>query len=433
MIQKFINPALQDWQSMVKRPQLPADNLEDLAKQIFKEISQKGDVAVKKYTGFFDGIVPEKLKFSQEDIDKGASEVPTDLRLAINMAKANIEKFHSSQTEDKTVIETVPGVKCWRESRAIESVGLYIPGGSAPLFSTVLMLGLPAMIAGCKKVVLCTPPDRAGSINSAILYAAKLVGINDIYCIGGIQAIAAMALGTDTVPKVMKIFGPGNQYVTAAKQAAMNYGIAIDLPAGPSELLVIADNNANPQYVAADLLSQAEHGPDSQVILLSNNEKIIDDTLEAVSTQVKMLPRKDIALKALQNSKAIFLHSMEECIAFSNLYAPEHLILACQQAEDVVDYITSAGSVFLGNYSCESAGDYASGTNHTLPTNGYARNHSGVSLDSFIKKITFQKITAEGLLGIGPPVEIMADAERLQAHKNAVTIRLNDLRNDSNR
>lgn len=429
MIQKFINPDRPQWEALCKRPQLPVANLEELTTQIFKEIQRNGDAAVQKYTGFFDGVVPEKLQLTQDEINNSAAQVPEDLKQAIQLAKANIEKFHISQKEEKNIIETVPGVSCWRESRAIEKVGIYIPGGSAPLFSTVLMLGIPATIAGCKEIVLCTPPDKTGKINSAILYAAQLVGIEAIYCIGGIQAIGAMTFGTQTVPKVDKIFGPGNQYVTGAKQAALNYGVAIDLPAGPSELLVIADATANPEYVAADLLSQAEHGPDSQVILLSNDENIVSATLKAIFKQVETLPRKEIAIKALQNSKAILLKNIEECIDFSNSYAPEHLILACENAENYISNITNAGSVFLGNYSCESAGDYASGTNHTLPTNGYAKNYSGVSLDSFIKKITFQKITPQGLQNIGPTIELMAAAEQLEAHKNAVTLRLKDLNN----
>ncbi|KOS05701.1 histidinol dehydrogenase [Flavobacterium akiainvivens] len=424
-----INPTPQQWAALCQRPQIAAENLEELTRQVFTEIQRNGDVAVAKYTGIFDGIVPNSLALTAAEIAAGAQRTPAELQAAIQLAKANIEKFHTAQIEQKQIIETTPGVACWRESRGIERVGIYIPGGSAPLFSTVLMLAIPAQIAGCKEIILCTPPDKQGNINPAILYAAQLTGITAVYRVGGIQAIGALAIGTQSIPKVDKIFGPGNQYVTAAKQTALNYGVAIDLPAGPSELLVIADDTANPEYVAADLLSQAEHGPDSQVILLSNSEVIVANTLKAIDKQVKALPRKEIALKALQNSKAIVLGTLAECLDFSNAYAPEHLILNCRDAEKYGDKITNAGSVFLGNYSCESAGDYASGTNHTLPTNGYARSYSGVSVDSFIKKITFQKISKEGLQAIGPAIEAMAAAEQLQAHKNAVSIRLKDLKN----
>jgi histidinol dehydrogenase len=425
----YINPTPQQWAALCKRPQIAAENLEELTRQVFTEIQRNGDAAVAKYTGIFDGVVPNSLALTTEEIAAGAQQTPAELQQAIQLAKANIEKFHTAQIEQKKVIETTPGVACWRESRGIERVGLYIPGGSAPLFSTVLMLAIPAQIAGCKEIVLCTPPDKQGNINPAILYAAQLTGVTAVYRVGGIQAIGALAIGTQSIPKANKIFGPGNQYVTAAKQTALNYGVAIDLPAGPSELLVIADDTANPEYVAADLLSQAEHGPDSQVILLSNSEVIVNNTLKAIDKQVKALPRKEIALKALQNSKAIVLGSLAECLDLSNAYAPEHLILNCRDAEGYAGTITNAGSVFLGNYSCESAGDYASGTNHTLPTNGYARSYSGVSVDSFIKKITFQKISPKGLQAIGPAIEAMAAAEQLQAHKNAVSIRLKDLKN----
>ncbi len=342
----------------------------------------------------------------------------------------NINKFHKIQIESEEIIETQPGVKCWRKSVAIEKVGLYIPGGSAPLFSTILMLGIPAKIAGCKEVILCTPTDKDGKINPAILFTAQLVGISKIYKIGGAQAIAAMAYGTESISNVYKIFGPGNQYVTRAKSIIQQDGIAIDMPAGPSEVLIIADENANPSFVAADLLSQAEHGNDSQVILLSNNEKVINECIKEIEIQTEMLSRKDYILGALKNSKAILLKNISDCFEFSNLYAPEHLIIACKNAIQLKDYVINAGSVFLGNYSCESAGDYASGTNHTLPTNGFARNYSGVSVDSFVKKITFQELTKEGLLNIGKEIEIMAEAEQLMAHKNAVTIRLKEINND---
>lgn len=429
MIQKIINPQPADWENLCQRPELPMVDLQQLVQQVFTDVKKNGDVAVKKYTSLFDSAVTDTLKVTEQEIADALAQVPAELKEAIQLAKSNIEKFHASQKEQIQKIETTTGVNCWRESRAIEKIGIYIPGGSAPLFSTVLMLGIPAQIAGCKEVVMCTPPDANGIINPAILYAASIVGVTSVYKIGGIQAIAAMAVGTESVPKVYKIFGPGNQYVAAAKQYAQNYNVATDLPAGPSEVLVIADSSANHKFVAADLLSQAEHGADSQVILLSDDEAVIDAVNKAIEIQTEQLPRKDIVVKCLLHSKAILLENIEQCIAFSNLYAPEHLIIASDKADDYTNDITSAGSVFLGNYSCESAGDYASGTNHTLPTNGYARNYSGVSLDSFVKKITFQKITAAGLQNIGPAIEIMAAAEQLDAHKNAVTIRLKSLQN----
>jgi len=429
MIQKIITPDINQWDALCKRPAIDTEDLNGLVQQVFKEIKQNGDVALKKYTQLFDGSNPAEVMVSQEEIAVAIAQVPNDLKAAVQLAKANIEKFHAAQAEEKQVIETVTGVECWRESRAIEKVGIYIPGGSAPLFSTVLMLAVPAAIAGCKQIVLCSPPDKQGNINPAILYAAQLSGVTSIYKVGGIQAIGAMAFGTQSITKVDKIFGPGNQYVTAAKQAAFANGVAIDLPAGPSELLVIADATANAEFVAADLLSQAEHGADSQVVLVSDNEVLVNQTMQAIDVQVAHLPRKDIALAALQNSRAIVLKDTQACMAFSNAYAPEHLILATADADALADKVINAGSVFIGNYSCESAGDYASGTNHTLPTNVYARSYSGVSLDSFVKKITFQKITAQGLQNIGPAIEIMAAAESLDAHKNAVTIRLNTLKN----
>lgn len=429
MIQKIINPDIAQWDALCKRPAIDTEDLNGLVQQIFKEIKQNGDAALKKYTQLFDGSNPDEVTVSQEEIAAAVAQVPDNLKAAIQLAKANVEKFHAAQAEQKQVIETVTGVQCWRESRAIEKVGIYIPGGSAPLFSTVLMLAVPATLAGCKEIVLCSPPDKQGAINPAILYAAQLSGVTAIFKVGGIQAIGAMAFGTQSITKVDKIFGPGNQYVTAAKQAAFANGVAIDLPAGPSELLVIAETTANPEFVAADLLSQAEHGVDSQVVLVSDNEELVNQTIQALEAQVAQLPRKEIALKALQNSRAIVLKDSQDCMAFSNAYAPEHLIIATADADVLADRVVNAGSVFIGNYSCESAGDYASGTNHTLPTNGYARSYSGVSLDSFVKKITFQKITAQGLQNIGPAIEIMAAAESLDAHKNAVTIRLNTLKN----
>jgi len=429
MIQKIFNPQPAEWEALCQRPELPVADLQQLVQQIFTDVKKNGDTAVKKYTSLFDGAIIDNLKVTEQEITAAIAQVPTELKEAIQVAKSNIEKFHKSQIEQKQITETTAGVNCWRESRAIERIGIYIPGGSAPLFSTVLMLGIPAQIAGCKEVIMCTPPDRNGVINPAILYAATVVGVTSIFKIGGIQAIAALTVGTESVPKVFKIFGPGNQYVAAAKQYALNYNVAIDLPAGPSEVLVIANATCNPEFVAADLLSQAEHGSDSQVILLSDNELVLDAVNKAIEKQTEELPRKDIVVKCLIHSKAILLSSIDECIAFSNIYAPEHLIIASDKSENYASSITSAGSVFLGNYSCESAGDYASGTNHTLPTNGYARNYSGVSLDSFVKKITFQKITAAGLQNIGPAIEVIAAAEYLDAHKNAVTIRLKSLQN----
>ena len=423
-MQKHINPNKKNWQKLTQRPTAEQLSLDGIVSQVFSEIRKDGDKAVKKYSLLFDKAELESFAVTQKAFDDASEKVPAELKAAIELAKSNIEKFHTAQTETPKPIETTKGVECWRESRGIETVGIYIPGGTAPLFSTVLMLGIPAKLAGCKNIILCTPPDKNGEINPAILYTADLVGITSVFSVGGIQAIAAMAFGTESIPKVDKIFGPGNQYVTAAKQAAQQLGVAIDMPAGPSEVLIIADKSCNPAFVAADLLSQAEHGTDSQVILLSDNETVIDKILSELEQQLEALPRKEIAAKALENSKAILLEDINECIEFSNGYAPEHLILAMNDARNLVSQITKAGSVFLGNYSCESAGDYASGTNHTLPTNGYARSYSGVSLDSFVTKITFQELSKEGIRNIGPSIELMAEAEQLFAHKNAVTLRL---------
>jgi histidinol dehydrogenase len=423
-MQKILNPIRADWQKLAERPVVEKVSMSTIVNQVFTEIRENGDKAVKKYSLLFDDAALESLVLNERVLADASDKVPEDLKAAIQLAKSNIEKFHAAQAETSKVIETTSGVECWRESRGIESVGIYIPGGTAPLFSTVLMLGIPAKLAGCKNIVLCTPPDKNGAINPVILYTAKLVGITSVFCVGGIQAIGAMTFGTESIPKVDKIFGPGNQYVTAAKQFAQQMGIAIDMPAGPSEVLIIADNSCNPAFVAADLLSQAEHGTDSQVILLSDNEDVVDKTLVLLSQQLQNLPRKTIAERALENSKAIVLNTINECIEFSNIYAPEHLILAIHEARKFIPQISKAGSVFLGNYSCESAGDYASGTNHTLPTNGYARSYSGVSLDSFVTKITFQELSKEGIRNIGPAIELMAEAEQLFAHKNAVTLRL---------
>jgi histidinol dehydrogenase len=423
-MEKHINPSRKDWPKLSQRTSAEQVSLSGLVNQVFGEIEIDGDKAVKKFSLLFDKAELESFVVTQKAFVDASDKVPADLKAAIELAKSNIEKFHAAQIETPKSIETTKGVECWRESRGIETVGIYIPGGTAPLFSTVLMLGIPAKLAGCKNIVLCTPPDKNGEINPAILYTANLVGITAAFSVGGIQAIAAMAFGTESIPKVDKIFGPGNQYVTAAKHQAQQMGVAIDMPAGPSEVLIIADKTCNPSFVAADLLSQAEHGADSQVILLSDDESVIDKILSELNQQLEALPRKEIAEKALENSKAILLKDLNACIGFSNSYAPEHLILAVNEARNLIPLITKAGSVFLGNYSCESAGDYASGTNHTLPTNGYARSYSGVSLDSFVTKITFQELSKEGIRNIGPSIELMAEAEQLFAHKNAVTLRL---------
>ena len=424
----YKNPNKTEWNALAKRPILEQKALDDVVVDILNDVKINKDKALLKYAEKFDNVVLDSLSVNASEVEEAIGQVSQELKDAINIAKRNIEVFHESQIAEEQIIETTKGVKCWRKSVGIDKVGLYIPGGSAPLFSTILMLGIPAKLAGCKEVVLCTPPDKQGAINSAILYTANLVGISKIYKVGGAQAVAAMAFGTESVPQVYKIFGPGNQFVTKAKELIQQQGVAIDMPAGPSEILVVADKSSNPSFVAADLLSQAEHGPDSQVILLSDNEEIINQTMTELESQLNQLPRKDIATEALKNSRAILLDSIKECIEFSNLYAPEHLIIATDNASDSIEYITNAGSVFLGKYSCESAGDYASGTNHTLPTNGYARNYSGVSLDSFVKKITFQNLNEEGIKSIGPAIELMAEAEGLDAHKNAVTLRLNTLK-----
>ena len=426
----YNKPTKEQWAELAQRPIINKEQLTKSVNSIIDDVMKNGDNALIKYASMFDSVELTSLTVTEKEISSALKQVPQELKDAIQIAYDNIYKFHIAQEQEEKVVETTPGVKCWRKSVAIEKVGLYIPGGSAPLFSTILMLGIPAQIAGCKELVLCTPPNKNQEINSAILYTANLVGITKIYKIGGAQAIAAMAYGTETVPQVYKIFGPGNQYVTKAKELVQQNGVAIDMPAGPSEVLVIADNTCNTSFVAADLLSQAEHGADSQVILLSDNEAIVEQCLTEVKMQVELLPRKDTAKKALANSKAIVLNNIEDCIAFSNNYAPEHLIIASEKATNYINKIENAGSVFLGNYSCESAGDYASGTNHTLPTNGYAKNYSGVSLDSFVKKITFQELNKEGINNIGKAIEIMAEAEELIAHKNAVTLRLKEINND---
>ncbi|OJV52960.1 MAG: histidinol dehydrogenase [Bacteroidetes bacterium 43-16] len=412
---------------LCQRPAIKTEDLEQAVRKIMDRVKSGGDKALNALTLELDQADIKDLEVKEAEIAAALVQVVPALAYAIQVAAANIEKFHRSQIVTEARIETSPGVFCWRKSVPVEKVGIYIPGGSAPLFSTILMLGIPAQLAGCNTIILCTPPDKQGNIDPAILYTAHLLGIKNIYKAGGAQAIAAMAYGTETIPKVYKIFGPGNQYVTKAKTLLQIEGMAIDMPAGPSELLIIADQYADPDFVAADLLSQAEHGADSQVVLLSNSSQLIHKTLEALVQQLENLPRKDIAIAALANSMAIQLDSIAACFDFSNEYAPEHLILALEKPEFYTGQIINAGSVFLGKYACESAGDYASGTNHTLPTNGFAKSYSGVSLDSFYKKITFQSISEKGIQNIGPVIETMAEAEALYAHKNAVSIRLKKL------
>ena len=421
-------PAASDWSSLLKRPVMEAAELEGRVLAILKEVLERGDAALIDFALKFDGAAPKSLLATDAEIAEAHALVSEELKAAIQVAKSNIEKFHTAQKEAEIRVETMPGVNCWRKSLPIEKVGLYIPGGTAPLFSTILMLGVPAGIAGCKQLVLCTPPNKEGKIHPAILYTANLLGIKTIVKAGGAQGIAAMAFGTASVPKVYKIFGPGNQYVTTAKQLVTKYGVAIDMPAGPSEVAVIADKQANAAFVAADLLSQAEHGADSQVVLVSDSEDLINRVDAEVAAQLAKLSRKELAAKALDNSKAFLVKDMNEAMEMINLYAPEHLILQTENVDDLLPMVVNAGSVFIGPYTPESAGDYASGTNHTLPTNGYATAYAGVSLDSFIRKVTFQKITKEGLQKIGPVIETMAAAEMLDAHKNAVTIRLESLK-----
>jgi len=424
MLQLYRNPDINEWGTLLERPVMDIGSLENTVVSILKEVKENGDTALKKYALLFDKANLNSLVVTKQEITEAEKSISKDLKIAIGIAKKNIEKFHASQKEKIKIIETSKGVKCWRKSVPIEKIGLYIPGGSAPLFSTILMLGVPAKLAGCKEIILCTPPQSNEKINAAILYTAKLVGINKIFKVGGAQAIAAMAFGTESIPKVYKIFGPGNQYVTCAKQLVQKNGVCIDMPAGPSEVALLADSSCVPSFVAADLLSQAEHGIDSQVILVSDSEKTITQVLEELLIQLEQLPRKEIAIKSLKKSKAILVKNKQEAIKLLNEYAPEHLILSCKNANAISKQITNAGSVFIGNYSPESAGDYASGTNHTLPTNGYAKAYSGVSLDGFVKKITFQELSKEGLQKLGKAVEIMAEAEGLFAHKNAIAIRI---------
>lgn len=427
-MKKIIYPDSNEWTSLLKRPVMNMDTLRDTVNEVLCRIKEEGDKAVIEYEERFDKVQLDSLVVSEAEMKEAEALVPIELKAAILLAQRNIHTFHAAQKFEGKKIETISGVTCWQKSVAIEKVGLYIPGGTAPLFSTVLMLATPAKIAGCKEIVLCTPPDKQGKVNPAILYAAQVAGVSKIFKAGGVQAIGAMAYGTESVPKVYKIFGPGNQYVMAAKQQVSLHDVAIDMPAGPSEVEVLADETANPAFVAADLLSQAEHGVDSQVILITTSEKLIQEVEYEVQQQLSRLPRWEIADKSLANSKLILVKDMEEALAMTNEYAPEHLIIETKNYMELAEKVTNAGSVFLGSYTPESAGDYASGTNHTLPTNGYAKAYSGVSLDSFIRKITFQEISKEGIQNIGPAIEVMAVNEQLDAHKNAVTVRLNAIR-----
>lgn len=425
---KIINPPKTEWVTILKRPTQTIEAVENTVISIFDDVRRNGDDGVKRYTAIFDGVEFNNLCVTEEEISVAEKLVSKELKEAIQKAKINIEKFHLAQKTAKVFAETVEGVECWQEKRPIQKVGLYIPGGTAPLFSSVLMLAVPAQIAGCKEVVLCSPPNKKGEINPAILYTAQLCGITKILKVGGIQAIAGLTFGTETIPKVYKIFGPGNQYVTVAKQLSTKYGVAIDMPAGPSELLIVADDSANASFVASDLLSQAEHGTDSQVILVSTSLEILKEVEKEIEIQLPLLSRKKIAAKAIGNSKLIFVEAKEIAIEIINEYGPEHFIICTNNNDFYVENVQSAGSVFIGNYSPESAGDYASGTNHTLPTNGYSKAYSGVNLDSFLKSITFQKISEKGIQNIGKTIELMAEAEGLTAHKNAVTLRLNSLK-----
>jgi len=423
----YVNPSEEQFKSLQIRPLKNKAPLENLVLDIINAVKTNGDRSLLDFARTLDGVKIKKLKVSDKKIDK--VELPVELEKAIQLAKNNISKFHESQLQSEQTVETTKGVRCWRKSVPIDRVGLYIPGGSAPLLSTVLMLGVPAQIAGCKEIILCTPPNKQGKVDPAIIYTARLLGIRNIFKVGGAQAIAAMAYGTKEIPKVSKIFGPGNQFVTKAKELVQLSGVAIDLPAGPSELLVIADDSSDPSFIAADLLSQAEHGPDSQVVLLTTSERLAERVSNEISKQIISLPRLPIIEEALKNSFCLVLDSIDNCLKFSNSYAPEHLIISTKENDRLVENVVNAGSVFIGDYSCESAGDYASGTNHTLPTNGYAKNFSGVSVESFMKRITFQEISSEGIQNIGPAVELMAEAEQLLGHKNAVSIRLKSLEN----
>ena len=428
-MKKIIYPDKAEWADILRRPALNTETLRDTVKEVLDRVKAEGDKAVIEYEERFDKVKLDSLAVTEAEMAEAEKEVPIELKAAIMLAQKNIHAFHAAQRFEGKKVQTVPGVTCWQKAVAIQKVGLYIPGGTAPLFSTVLMLATPAQIAGCKEIVLCTPPDKAGKIHPAILYAAKLAGVNKIFKAGGVQAIGAMAYGTESVPKVYKIFGPGNQYVTAAKQQVSLRDVAIDMPAGPSEVEVLADASANPVFVAADLLSQAEHGIDSQAILITTSEKLQTEVMAEVERQLAKLPRREIAAKSLENSKLILVKDLDEALELTNAYAPEHLIIETENYMEVAERVINAGSVFLGSLTPESAGDYASGTNHTLPTNGYAKAYSGVSLDSFIRKITFQEILPEGIKAIGPAIEEMAANEQLDAHKNAVTVRLKAIQN----
>ena len=427
-MKNIIYPRIDQWSEILKRPTQTVKEIETTVNKVFEDVQTNGDSAIMKYTELFDKVSLLSFQVTQEEIKMAVQFISNELKEAIQLAAGNIQKFHSAQKTEKVYNETMQGVVCWQEKRPIQKIGLYIPGGTAPLFSTVLMLGIPAKIAGCKEIILCSPPNKEGKIANEILYAASLCGITKIYKIGGIQAISGLTFGTETIPKVYKIFGPGNQFVTVAKQIATKFGVAIDMPAGPSELLVMADNSANPSFVASDLLSQAEHGADSQVILVSTSKKTIENVSIELKKQLEELPRKEIAIKAIENSISILVQNSEEALDLINQYAPEHFIVCTKNDNFFVDGIINAGSVFIGNYTPESAGDYASGTNHTLPTNGYSKAYSGVNLDSFTKSITFQEISKIGIQNIGPSIELMAEAEGLQAHKNAVTLRLKELK-----
>ena len=424
---KIFNPERKDWNKILERPTKTVDDIEGTVNEVFADVQKNGDSAIATYTKKFDGVSLDTNLVTADEIQDAIAAVSQELKDAITFAKENITKFHTAQKTAKVFIETTKGVSCWQEKRPIQKVGLYIPGGTAPLFSTVLMLAIPAQIAGCKEIVLCSPPNKEGKIHPAILYAANLCGVTKIIKVGGIQAVAGLTFGTQNIPQVYKIFGPGNQFVTVAKQIATKHGVAIDMPAGPSELLIVADDAANASYVASDLLSQAEHGADSQVILVSTSKKLIEEVEKELEQQIKVLPRIEIAQKAIQNSKSILVENDTVALALINEYGPEHFIVCTSNNNFYIDFIENAGSVFIGNYTPESAGDYASGTNHTLPTNGFSKAYSGVNLDSFMKSITFQEISKEGILNIGKSIEIMAATEGLQAHKNAVSLRLKDL------